>query len=115
MLKKALTLTLLSLLAPSVLLAKPAYCSVESGGMMLFEGKCNFGSEQGGSFYLSSYYDNVPLFEGIDSISVTIIQKGFADVRGLTTDGINSRWGEAQRSYEDRACWVGADFRICAR
>jgi hypothetical protein len=35
-------------------------------------------------------------------------------VRGLTTDGINSRWGTALRSKADPACWKGSDFEICA-
>ncbi|WP_017295364.1 hypothetical protein [Geminocystis herdmanii] len=45
---------------------------------------------------------------------MAIIKSGVAEVRGLTTAGINSRWGEARRSKSDKACWVGDDFTICA-
>jgi len=48
-------------------------------------------------------------------ISVTMISPGVAEVRGLTRAGINSRWGEARRSTQDRSCWTGSDFQICAR
>lgn len=27
---------------------------------------------------------------------------------------MNSRWGEAKRSSQDKACWVGGDFKVCA-
>lgn len=36
-------------------------------------------------------------------------------VRGLTSEGINSRWGEAKRSKKDKSCWIGEDFKICAK
>jgi len=49
----------------------------------------------------------------VDEISVFIVRPGIAEVRGLTAQGINARWGEARRSARDRACWVGADFSIC--
>jgi hypothetical protein len=45
---------------------------------------------------------------------VQIVQPGVAEVRGLTRAGINSRWGSAQRSKRDRACWRGSDFWVCA-
>ncbi len=50
----------------------------------------------------------------VDSnLNISIIEKGFAKVSGLTTDGINSRWGEAKRSSQDNACWVSVDFKVC--
>jgi len=48
-------------------------------------------------------------------VNVYILEKGHAQVRGLTTDGINSMWGNAKRSTQDRSCWVGSDFKICAK
>ena len=47
-------------------------------------------------------------------VSVDIIEKGVAEVRGLTKDGINSRWGSAKRDLKDKACWKGDDFKVCA-
>ena len=41
------------------------------------------------------------------------MQPGVAEVYGITTSGINSRWGPARRSSKDKACWVGTDFSIC--
>jgi len=93
---------------------KTVKCEIESGTMKVFNGKCKFMSEAGGSFSLSNFSEK-PLFDEVEIVSVTIIEKGLAEVRGLTTRGNNSRWGEAKRSSKDPACWVGADFKICAR
>ena len=87
-------------------------CEVTSGGDT-YSGPCQFISEAGGSFAIQRA-GNVPIF-GATSISVSIISPGEAEVRGLTAQGINSRWGAATRSSTDRACWDGVDFRICAR
>jgi hypothetical protein len=90
-------------------------CRVESEGKVVVNGKCRFTPEPGGSFTLESATANRPLFGSILQVSVALISPGTAEVRGLTRQGINSRWGEAQRSNDDRSCWVGSDFRICAR
>ena len=93
---------------------KTVKCEIESNAVRVFNGKCKFMPEAGGSFSLSNFSEK-PLFDEITIVSVTIIEKGIAEVRGLTTRGNNSRWGEAKRSSKDQACWVGADFKICAR
>ena len=38
-------------------------------------------------------------------VSAWIIEEGVAEVRGLTTAGINSRWGRYLRDPEEPACW----------
>lgn len=78
-----------------------------------YEGPCRFFADDDGSFSLS-LDDESPLVDAVTMVSVTILEPGEADVRGLTTGGINSRWGSAMRDAEDRACWNGADFTICA-
>ena len=89
-----------------------AECKITSGGEVL-RGPCLFEAGEDGSFYVET--DDIPGLRGeISSISVTILEKGFAEVRGLTRDGINSRWGSAKRSTTDKACWTGADFEVCA-
>ncbi len=93
---------------------KTVTCEIYSGGTVAFKGKCQYLPEAGGSFSLSNFKEK-PLFEGVEIVSVTIVEKGVAEVRGLTSNGNNSRWGEATRSPTDKACWVGADFKICAR
>ena len=93
---------------------KTVKCEITSEGKKAFNGKCIFQPEAGGSFSLSNFKQK-PLFGSITVVSVSIIEKGVAEVRGLTTDGINSRWGEAKRSEKDKACWVGEDFKVCAR
>ena len=97
--------------------ARDAACQVQSGGKKMLDKVCDFRSvDSNGSFNLSSRGSKeAPLFPDVLSLSVTIIKPGIAEVRGLTKDGINSRWGEARRSAKDGACWDGADFRICAR
>lgn len=93
---------------------KTAQCEITSGNAVEFRGKCLFQPEGDGSFSLSRA-DEKPLYGGIAMVSVYVVESGVAEVRGLTTEGINSRWGEARRSDRDKACWVGEDFKVCAR
>ncbi|WP_241735312.1 hypothetical protein [Cyanobacterium stanieri] len=99
-------------LSPKMAEAKEANCVISSNNQVVFRDKCNFNQFGGnGSFWIES---KSGLIAGRESISVYIISPGVAEVSGLTTAGINSRWGTARRSPSDRACWVGSDFRICA-
>ncbi len=108
-------LTLTLLFAASALAGgKTAKCAITSGATVEFNGKCLFQPEGDGSFSLS-LADEKPLYGEIAMVSVYIVESGVAEVRGLTTGGINSRWGEARRSAQDKACWVGEDFKVCAR
>ncbi len=93
---------------------KTVKCAIESAGSPAFRGSCLFRREKGGSFSLASAQKGKNLFPEITDVSVYIVAKDVAEVRGLTIYGNNSRWGEARRSTKDRACWVGQDFRICA-
>ena len=101
--------------AQSVLLldasARPAKCVVIGNGMTPYRGTCKFTPDNGGSFAIAPI--GKPGFDGVTLVSVAIVSPGVAEVRGLTRDGINSRWGEAKRSKTDPACWVGGDFKIC--
>jgi len=94
--------------------SRPVRCQIEFGGKLHVNGQCRFTPDTGGSFALENTDRNKPLFDEILIVSVAIVSPGVAEVRGLTKSGINSRWGEARRSTRDRACWEGADFRICA-
>jgi len=96
--------------------AKIATCQVYSGGKLAYNGRCRFTPEDGGSFTIEHAEPNRTVFYGeIVSITVSIVSPGTAEVRGLTRQGVNSRWGTAQRSNDDRSCWEGSDFKICAR
>ena len=91
-------------------------CRVESEGKVQINGKCRFTPDEGGSFTLEHADPKRTVFFGeIMSVTVSVISPGVAEVRGLTRQGVNSRWGEARRSNDDRACWQGSDFKICAR
>lgn len=98
---------------PQSVRAADAFCVVKGvENKTLFSGDCIFEQYSGnGSFSIESPRG---LIAGYSSIGVSIIEPGIAEVRGLTTNGINSRWGEAVRSSSDKACWVGSDFTICA-
>ncbi len=91
--------------------ARPARCVIASAGSPTWRGACDFLAERGGSFGVRPYRGTFA--DGISDISVSLISPGVAEVRGLTSDGINSRWGEARRSRRDPACWVGEDFSVC--
>ena len=91
-------------------------CRVESEGKVQVNGKCRFIPDEGGSFTLEHADTKRAVFFGeIMSVTVSIVSPGVAEVRGLTRQGVNSRWGEARRMTSDRACWQGSDFKICAR
>jgi len=97
-------------------LAKSARCDIKTsdGG---YAGACDFTREKGGSFSIapvgrSDFFAHAKDDPGITEIDVEI-QGAHADVSGLTSDGINSRWGPASRSAKDKACWIGEDFAIC--
>ena len=96
--------------------AKDARCAIKTTDGA-YSGPCGFTREKGGSFSLEpvgrpDFFKHAKDDPGITDISVEI-EGSSADVRGLTTDGVNSRWGAARRSRKDRACWVGDDFSIC--
>jgi hypothetical protein len=94
--------------------AKPrdARCSVKTAGAPDYQGPCRFSPEEKGSFTIEPKGRRA-FANGVTSISIWMVSAGIAEVRGLTRDGINSRWGEARRSKRDRACWLGSDFSVC--
>jgi hypothetical protein len=91
--------------------ARPARCVVQSAGTPAWRGACNYIPDRGGSFAIAPMRGRFP--GGVGDISVSLVSQGTAEVRGLTRDGINSRWGEARRSRRDPACWIGEDFSVC--
>jgi|WetSurMetagenome_2_1015567.scaffolds.fasta_scaffold12063_2 hypothetical protein len=87
----------------------------EGKTVTVYKGMCLFSAEEGGSFSLSNPASkDKSLYGSILVVNVYVVSNGVAEVRGLTKDGINSRWGEAKRSPKTRACWVGTDFKVCA-
>jgi hypothetical protein len=93
--------------------ARPARCEVWSGDSARWRGACLFMAERSGSFSVRPAKGRFP--GDVSVVSVTLTGGGRAEVRGLTRNGINSRWGEAVRSRKDPACWEGDDFEVCAR
>nr|OEJ79934.1 hypothetical protein A5482_08025 [Cyanobacterium sp. IPPAS B-1200] len=109
----SLTAILSVSLSPQMAQAKEATCVIRGeNNQVVFRDKCNFNQYGGnGSFWIEA---KSGLIYGRESISVYITSPGVAEVSGLTTGGISSRWGTARRSQSDRACWVGVGFTICA-
>ena len=109
----------IALSIPSLAQEQPAgriaQCHVESAGKAELNGPCRFKSEAGGSFTLENLDRGKPPFGETLTVSVSIVSPDAAEVRGLTAQGNNSRWGAARRSTRDRACWDGSDFSVCAR
>jgi hypothetical protein len=96
--------------------ATDARCDIrtDSGA---YAGSCEFTATKGGSFSIApigrpEFFAHAKDDPGITLISAEI-RGSAAEVSGQTTDGIDSRWGKANRSPRDRACWVGEDFSIC--
>lgn len=90
---------------------KTARCKIVSADGR-YTGPCTFTPDGKGSFSVAPV-GRKRLTGQTTMISVYIVGPGQAEVSGLTTDGINSRWGAAARSKKDRACWLGSDFSVC--
>ena len=103
----------LSISTPSPAEARNAKCLIKSGNTTQFSGTCDFRGARNGSFSLTAGKSG-RFVKNIVVVSVTVLSKNAADVRGLTKAGINSRWGSAKRSRQNRACWVGNGFKVCA-
>ncbi|MDP2800898.1 MAG: hypothetical protein Q8O26_03360 [Phreatobacter sp.] len=114
---RAALLTLALLVAPGAAAARDVGCRIEQTGRVVLDRTCDFAPNgRDGSFTLSPRGGGQgALFGSILMVSISVIEPGLAEVRGLTRDGINSRWGAARRSVRDGACWEGSDFRVCAR
>jgi hypothetical protein len=97
--------------------ASTARCVVKTADGR-YAGPCKFSLDHGGSFNIApagqpEFFKHARQDPGLTDIRVDVIGDE-ADVHGLTTNGINSRWGSAKRSKSDHACWTGDDFSICA-
>ena len=104
------------LAAPAI--AKDARCEIRTADSARYSGSCRLTADKGGSFSVSpigksAFFGHTRDEPGITAISVHVTGGDAADVRGLTTNGNNSRWGAATRSASDRACWTGQDFSVC--
>lgn len=53
-----------------------------------------------------------PLLEEILAVTIYVINPKTVMVTGLTKNGNNSRWGEAEKRKD---CYAGSDFRICIK
>ena len=89
-------------------------CLIASHDMPTFKGNCLFTSEAGGSFTLRHASGKKPVYHDALDIRVVIVDTDIVEVFSQTKDGINSRWGSVKRSQQDKGCWVGSDFKICA-
>jgi len=90
-------------------------CEIMRDGATAYTGKCILMPLHDGSFILSNLQQQIPLFDDVSMVSVSLTEKDVADVRGLTSAGIRSLWGEAKRFQKDPACCTGYDFEICVR
>lgn len=99
---------------PVLTQAKTATCQIEEGGRMLYKGQCNFEPQGQGSFYIS--HPSFPKKVAVSGIFVKIEAKNRAIVEGTKVSGGGSIWGEAVRSSQQKACWIGTEnsFKICA-
>ena len=97
--------------APKEPQSKARRCIIENKHDGRFDGPCRLRMEgDGRSFSVAPLEQKTIL--GAVIVSVTVIETEQADVRGLTTEGINSRWG---LSRWKEGCWKGSDFSICLR
>ena len=92
---------------------RAARCVVTLQGSPTYRGPCRFLPEGRGDFVITPPRSR--LFPNdATGIGVYLIRPGLADVAMLTPTGPSTLWGRATRSRRDRACWVGANFSVCA-
>ena len=111
----ALATVILAMITSAALAApagRTARCVLETSDPAKYSGPCRFTQGPKGSFVLAPAKGKV-ILDVFTSISVDIVGPDKAEVRGLGTNGVNSRWGEAKRRKKDPACWEGDDFSIC--
>lgn len=116
MLKSRLVLaaaTVASVMIAVPALAKPARCVISSASGPAYRGPCIFTPEGGGGFTLTAPRQGY-LGSHLIAVTVQVTAPGEAFVRGMEKGYPNSAWGGAKRSRRDPACWIGADFSICA-
>lgn len=89
-----------------------AECRITQGGQTLTP-PCEVMTYPGGTFSIEGI-GGAEVLEGIIMISVAGDDSGY-EVRGLTKEGMNSLWGDATHDAGDPSCFVGSDFRVCAR
>jgi hypothetical protein len=114
--KTALMLVSLAVLAavvtPAQARPRVAQCVVTGRDTDPWRGPCLFTAERDGSFSVSPTRGRT-FSDGVQMISVYVVSRGVGEVRGLTTEGVNSMWGRSLRSPRDPACWIGDDFSVC--
>ncbi len=113
---------LVCFLAASLLVLSPIYANEKRAKCIIrgadgsstpqYSGSCLFDQVEKGSFIIRK--SDGEILPSITDVSVYVLSPGVAEVRGLTIHGVNSRWGPANRSQQDPACWIGSDFEVCA-
>jgi hypothetical protein len=111
--KPVIALCVAAALLPAWAEGKDARCVIKQDGVVAYSGCCLFQLARAGSFTITRA-ERQSMLPRISVISVDLLSPGRAEVKGLTTDGIHSRWGAALRNKKDPACWTGSDFEICA-
>lgn len=96
-----------------ILTNRQVRCHISNNQGLKVDRPCTFKPAGNGSFSLS-LESGGEITPGVVMINLYVTSEGKAEVRGLTTQGINSRWGEVTRSMQDPACWNGSDFQLCA-
>ena len=64
----------------------------QTDGVVADSGACHFQRAEGGSFSINRH-DGDTIMHSITDLSVSIVSTGKAEVHGLSTAGIHSRWG----------------------
>lgn len=116
--QKSAAIAIISAMASSMAWSDQAFqdasCQVTSGGKTLDVQDCQaiYTAEPGSATEEFSIQrkNKEPLSDSVTMISVFEFQKDQAMVTGLTKDGINSKWGTAEKK---NGCWEGSDFKIC--
>lgn len=115
--KTALMLVSLAVLAavvtPAQARPRVAQCVITGRDTDPWRGPCLFTAERDGSFSVSPTRGRT-FSDGVQMISIAVTSRGEGEVRGLTSEGVNSMWGHSVRSRRDPACWIGDDFSVCA-
>ena len=92
--------------------AKNTMCRAHSADGT-FNGACSFTPQRGGSFVIKAL-DQRYILPRISAIKVKVGKFGWAEIIAVMASGIESSFGDVQRSKSEPACWVGGDNWVCA-
>lgn len=89
-----------------------AQCKIVAEGKIQYNKECFVLNSKKAEFSIKPKKSDF-FYSTITMLSLTLIDVNKYHVRGLTSYGNNSYFGDASKSDTSSNCWIGNDFTIC--